>query len=321
MSGNNPYNASFGGQMSGSVNLGGQPPVGGDLVKDTTTSTFGRDVVEESQRQPVLVDFWAPWCGPCRQLAPVIEKVVKEAAGKVKLVKLNIDDHPSIPGQLGIQSIPAVIAFVGGRPVDGFMGAVPESQIRQFIDKLSGDAPGDDGQAEIDAALDEAQTLFEAGDINAAGQLFGAVLQAAPDNLRAIAGIARCMIEAGQPARARDLLTGLSEEAAKDAGIQAVLKQLDMIEEARKLGDPAALEHALALNPDDHESRMKLAKIRNVEGKRDEAADHLLMIMRRDRSFGDDGARKELLGLFDTWGPKEPATIAARRKLSALLFS
>lgn len=321
MSGNNPYNASFGGQMSGSVNLGGQPAASSDLVKDTTTSTFGRDVVEESQRQPVLVDFWAPWCGPCRQLAPVIEKVVKEAAGKVKLVKLNIDDHPSIPGQLGIQSIPAVIAFVGGRPVDGFMGAVPESQIRQFIDKLSGDAPGDDGQAEIDAALDEAQTLFEAGDINAAGQLFGAVLQAAPDNLRAIAGIARCMIEAGQPARARDLLTGLSEDAVKDAGIQAVLKQLDMIEEARKLGDPAALEHALALNPDDHESRMKLAKIRNVEGKRDEAADHLLMIMRRDRSFGDDGARKELLGLFDTWGPKEPATIAARRKLSALLFS
>ena len=321
MSGNNPYNASFGGQMSGSVSLGGQPAASGDLVKDTTTSTFGRDVVEESQRQPVLVDFWAPWCGPCRQLAPVIEKVVKEAAGKVKLVKLNIDDHPSIPGQLGIQSIPAVIAFVGGRPVDGFMGAVPESQIRQFIDKLSGDAPGDDGQAEIDAALDEAQTLFEAGDINAAGQLFGAVLQAAPDNLRAIAGIARCMIEAGQPARARDLLTGLSEDAVKDAGIQAVLKQLDMIEEARKLGDPAALEHALALNPDDHESRMKLAKIRNVEGKRDEAADHLLMIMRRDRSFGDDGARKELLGLFDTWGPKEPATIAARRKLSALLFS
>lgn len=321
MSGNNPYNASFGGQMSGSVNLGGQPAASSDLVKDTTTSTFGRDVVEESQRQPVLVDFWAPWCGPCRQLAPVIEKVVKEAAGKVKLVKLNIDDHPSIPGQLGIQSIPAVIAFVGGRPVDGFMGAVPESQIRQFIDKLSGDAPGDDGQAEIDAALDEAQTLFEAGDINAAGQLFGAVLQAAPDNLRALAGIARCMIEAGQPARARDLLTGLSEDAVKDAGIQAVLKQLDMIEEARKLGDPAALEHALALNPDDHESRMKLAKIRNVEGKRDEAADHLLMIMRRDRSFGDDGARKELLGLFDTWGPKEPATIAARRKLSALLFS
>ena len=148
MSGNNPYNASFGSQLNGAVNFGGQAPAaGGDFVKDTTTAAFGRDVVEESQRQPVLVDFWAPWCGPCKQLAPVIEKVVKEAAGKVKLVKLNIDDHPSIPGQLGIQSIPAVIAFVGGRPVDGFMGAIPESQVRQFIDKLSGGDAGDDGQA------------------------------------------------------------------------------------------------------------------------------------------------------------------------------
>ena len=322
---NNPYNGSFGGGLHGTVNLGGQPAAaattGSDAVKDTTTSAFGRDVIEESKNQPVLVDFWAPWCGPCRQLAPVIEKVVKESAGKVKLVKLNIDDHPAIPGQLGIQSIPAVVAFVGGQPVDGFMGAVPESQIRQFIDKLGAAGGAGDEQAEIDAALDEAQTLLDAGDINSAGQLFGAVLQHAPENPRAIAGIARCMIEAGQHERARDLLSDLPEEAANDAGIQAILKQIAQIEEARKLGDPAALEHTLALSPDDHESRIKLAKIRNVEGRRDEAADHLLLIMRKDRTYGDDLARKELVQFFETWGPKDPVTIAARRKMSSILFS
>lgn len=320
---NNPYNGSFGGGLHGTVNLGGQPATasGSDAIKDTTTSAFGRDVIEESKNQPVLVDFWAPWCGPCRQLAPVIEKVVKESAGKVKLVKLNIDDHPAIPGQLGIQSIPAVVAFVGGQPVDGFMGAVPESQIRQFIDKLGAAGGAGDEQAEIDAALDEAQTLLDAGDINSAGQLFGAVLQHAPENPRAIAGIARCMIEAGQHERARDLLSDLPEEAANDAGIQAILKQIAQIEEARKLGDPAALEHTLALSPDDHESRIKLAKIRNVEGRRDEAADHLLLIMRKDRTYGDDLARKELVQFFETWGPKDPATIAARRKMSSILFS
>ncbi len=322
---NNPYNGSFGGGLHGTVNLGGQSAApaaaGSDVIKDTTTSAFGRDVIEESKTQPVLVDFWAPWCGPCRQLAPVIEKVVKEAAGKVKLVKLNIDDHPAIPGQLGIQSIPAVVAFVGGQPVDGFMGAVPESQIRQFIDKLGGTGGAGDEQAEIDAALEEAQTLLDAGDINSAGQLFGAVLQHAPENPRAVAGIARCMIEAGQHERARDLLSSLPEETAKDAGIQAILKQIAQIEEARKLGDPAALEHTLALSPDDHESRIKLAKIRNVEGRRDEAADHLLLIMRKDRTYGDDLARKELVQFFETWGPKDPATIAARRKMSSILFS
>lgn len=323
---NNPYNGSFGGGLHGTVSMGGPQggtAAGAEAVKDTTTAAFGRDVIEESQKQPVLVDFWAPWCGPCRQLAPVIEKVVKESAGKVKLVKLNIDDHPAIPGQLGIQSIPAVVAFVNGQPVDGFMGAVPESQIRQFIDKLGAGAPGgeDDTKAQIEAALDEAQKRLDAGDINGAGQLFGAVLQHAPENAIAIAGIARCMIEAGQPDRAREMLQDLPEEAAKDAGVIAVQKQLAQIEEARKLGDPAALEHALALNPDDHDSRVKLAKIRNVEGKHDEAADHLLLIMRKDRAYGDDAARKELLQLFETWGPKDPATVAARRKMSSILFS
>lgn len=318
--GDNPYASSYGGQMNVSASYGGAAPAADDLIKDTTTANFTRDVLEASRQQPVLVDFWAPWCGPCKQLQPIIEKVVRESAGRVKLVKLNIDDHPSIPGQLGIQSIPAVVAFVDGRPADGFMGAVPESQVRQFIDKVAGPA-GADEKAEIEALLAEAKTLFDAGDLDGAANLYSMLLQADPDNAAALAGIVECMIAVGQPENARQALSELPEAVAADPAIVAVVKKLDQIEEARKLGDPAALEQALALDPDDHAARLNLAKIRNVEGDRQAAADHLLLIMKRDRTFDDDGARRELLQFFDVWGPKDPATVAARRKLSAILFS
>ncbi|MBB3976946.1 putative thioredoxin [Rhizobium azooxidifex] len=314
----NPYATSFGGQMSGAVNYGTEAAA--DLIKDTTTATFAQDVIEASRQQPVLVDFWAPWCGPCKQLTPIIEKVVKEAGGRVKLVKMNIDDHPSIAGQLGIQSIPAVIAFVGGRPADGFMGALPESQVRDFIDKVAGPADADH-KAEIEAILEEAKTLLGQHDIGGAADLFGAILQADPENAAALAGMAQCMIAAGQLDNARQILASAPEEVAKDPAIAAVQKQLEQIDEARKLGDPQALEQALAANPDDHASRLNLAKIRNVEGNREAAADHLLAIMKRDRTFEDDAARRELLQFFEVWGPKDPATIAARRKLSSILFS
>ncbi|MEH7834936.1 thioredoxin [Rhizobium laguerreae] len=319
----NPYSGSFGNQMTATTNFGAAPEpaaAAGSYITETTTANFAKDVIEESRKQPVLVDFWAPWCGPCKQLTPVLEKVINEAKGRVRLVKMNIDDHPSIAGQLGIQSIPAVIAFVNGRPADGFMGAVPESQIQQFIDRIAG-RPGADEAAEIEAVVAEAAELLAAGNINEAAQLYGAVMQADPENAKALAGMAECMIAANQHQRAREILTELPEELAKDAGIQAVLMKLEQIEEARKLGDPVALERELAANPDDHEARIKLAKIRNVEGRRDEAADHLLLIMRKDRAFDDDGARRQLLQFFEVWGFKDPATVAARRKLSAMLFS
>ncbi|MCO5733504.1 thioredoxin [Rhizobium sp. SSA_523] len=321
---NNPYGGGYGSQMSGTMNFGSAAPAAtgpaGTYVKDTTTAAFAKDVLEESQHQPVLVDFWAPWCGPCKQLAPALEKVVNEGNGRVKLVKLNIDDHPAIPGQLGIQSIPAVIAFVNGRPVDGFMGAVPESQIRQFIDKLAGPA-GADQAAEIEAALEEAQTLLDGGDTQSAAQLFGAVLQADPENPKAAAGMMDCLLALGEMARAKQMLESLPEELAAQPAVQAVALKIQQIEEARKLGDPVALEHELALHPDHHDARMKLAKILNVEGRRDEAAEHLLLIMKEDRSFDDDGARRQLLQFFEAWGPKDPATISARRRLSSILFS
>jgi len=202
----------------------------------------------------------------------------------------------------------------------GFMGAVPESQVRQFIDKVAGPA-GADQAAEIEAALAEAATLLSGGDINGAAQLYGAVLQADPDNAKAAAGMAECMLAAGQHERARELLTGMPDEHKKAPEVQVVTKKIEQMDEARKLGDPTALEHALALNPDDHAARLKLAKILSAGGKREEAAEHLLMVMKRDRSFDDDGARRQLLEFFEAWGPKDPATIMARRKLSSILFS
>jgi putative thioredoxin len=318
MTTNNPYAGSGQGQMSASVSLGAstQPA----LIKDTTTASFTRDVLEESRHQPVLVDFWAPWCGPCKQLTPMIERVVTAAAGRVKLVKMNIDDHPSIAGQLGIQSIPAVIAFVGGRPVDGFMGAVPESQIQQFIDKIAGPVV-DTAAEEIAAVLKEADALLSDKDAAGAADLYAAILQADPENVAALAGMANCMILAGQIEQARALLVSLPEDLGKDPQIASLLKKLALIEEARKLGDPVALEADLKADPNNHASRLKLAKIRNVEGDRDTAADHLLYIMKQDRTFEDDGARRELVSYFEIWGPSDPATLSARRKLSSILFS
>lgn len=320
------YGGSYGGQMNASTSFGAAPAdaapqaAAGGYVGDTTTAGFAKDVLEASRNQPVLVDFWAPWCGPCKQLTPVLEKVVNEAEGRVRLIKMNIDDHPSVAGQLGIQSIPAVIAFVNGQPVDGFMGAVPESQVREFIDKLAGPA-GADQAAEIEAVLGEAEGLLASGDIQGAAQLYGAVLQADPDNAKAAAGMMQCLIAMGETERASQMLASLPEEMAGDAAVQAVAKKLEQIEEARKLGDPVALERELSANPDDHDARMKLAKILNVQGEREQAADHLLTIMRKDRTFDDDGARRELLQFFEVWGPKDPATIAARRRLSSILFS
>jgi putative thioredoxin len=254
-------------------------------------------------------------------LTPILEKSVREARGKVKLVKLNIDDHPAIPGQMGIQSIPAVIAFVNGQPADGFMGAVPESQVKQFIDRIAG-ANGGGSEAEaVEAALSQAKAALGAGDLNAAAGLFQAVLQHDPENAKASAGMAECLLAAGQTHRAKELLAGLSDEQRKDADVASVLARMAQAEEVAKLGDPNALEARLAANPDDHAARLDLAKILNVKGERDAAADHLLTIMRKDRSWEDDGARRTLLDFFEAWGPTDPATLAARRKLSSILFS
>jgi putative thioredoxin len=259
----NPFGG-MGSQYATNVQFGTAPaaPVA-ELIKDTTTAAFSADVIQESRKQPVLVDFWAPWCGPCKQLTPVIERVVQAAGGRVKLVKMNIDDHPAIAGQLGIQSIPAVIAFKNGQPVDGFMGAVPESQIRDFIDKIAGK---DGGQPQIAEALAAAAEAREAGDLQTAVQIYDAVLEQVPDNIDAIAALADILFEAGDVEGANEVLARAPDDKKSAAALVSVRTKMALAEEAAALGDSAELERRLALDPGDHQARFDLAMIQNAKG-------------------------------------------------------
>jgi putative thioredoxin len=295
----------------------GQAGAPQDLIKDVTTATFRQDVMAESMNQPVLVDFWAPWCGPCRQLTPIIEKAVKKAAGKVKLAKMNIDEHPSIAGQLGIQSIPAVVAFSKGQPVDAFMGAVPESQIDAFIAKLAGPS----GPSPAEQALEQAAELAASGDAPGAAQLYGAVLQQEPENVAAIAGIARLHFDLGDIEGAKRFLAMTPPDKEQDPAIKAVRAAIELAEQAAELGDVAEFEQRIAADPNDHQARFDLAIALNAVDRRVEAAEHLVEIVKRDRSWNEDGARKQLLQFFEAWGPKDEASILGRRRLSAVLFS
>lgn len=287
------------------------------LVKDATTQSFRQDVVTESMTQPVLVDFWAPWCGPCKQLTPVIEKVVKEAKGKVRLVKMNIDEHPAIPGQLGIQSIPAVIAFKQGQPIDGFMGALPESQVKAFVEKLVGPM----GPGPTEELIAAAQAAAEAGDAAGASELYAGVLELEPDNVAAIAGLARLHVDIGDIEGAKGILGMAPVAKAADPALVAVRAAIELAEQAADLGDTAELEAKVAANPKDHQSRFDLAVALNARDRREEAVDHLIAVIKADRTWNDDGARKQLLQLFEAWGPMDEHSIAGRRKLSTLLFS
>ncbi|MGX8011148.1 thioredoxin [Mesorhizobium sp. ORM8.1] len=330
MSDNNPFSSSFGnasGQYTQSVQYGGgdrakvalaEAPAAAELIKDTTTAAFAADVIQESRRQPVLVDFWAPWCGPCKQLTPQLEKAVKAAGGKVKLVKMNIDDHPSIAGQLGIQSIPAVIAFKDGQPVDGFMGAIPESQITQFLDKVGGKGGGAPQIADALAAAAEART---AGDIQTAADIYDAVLEQAPETIEAIAGLGEILFEAGDAEGAETMLARAPEDKKDAPALAALRTKMTLAAEAATLGNPAEFERRLAANPADHQARFDLAMIQNARGERHEAADNLLAIIKADRAWNEDGARAQLLKFFEAWGMTDEATLAARRKLSSLLFA
>ena len=296
---------------------GMQASAPGGYIKDTTTAGFQADVVQESRNQPVLVDFWAPWCGPCKQLTPVLEKAVNEAGGAVKLVKMNIDDHPSIPGQLGIQSIPAVIAFKDGQPIDGFMGAIPESQVKEFIGRLG----GGEQAPKIDEALKAADEARATGDQQMAARIYSMVLEAEPGNAEALGGMAEMLVDAGDIEAAKEVLAKAPEDKADAPAIAAVRARITLAEQAASLGDPAELERRLAENPKDHQARFDLAMIQNVLGDRMAAADNLLEIVKADRGWKDDGARAQLITFFEAWGPTDEATLQARRKLSSLLFS
>lgn len=299
---------------------GPTPQAAPDLIKETTTQTFVKDVIEESRRQPVLIDFWAPWCGPCRQLTPMLEKVVRNAKGRVKLVKMNIDDHPQIPGQMGIQSIPAVIAFVNGQPADGFMGAVPESQLNAFIDKITKGVPAA-GEPNLTEILAEADAVLAEGDAEAAAQIYAEVLAHDATNIAALAGLAKCYMTSGAVEQAKQTLAMVPESKRNDAAVKAVQTAIELAEQAQSVGPIAELEQKVAANPLDHQARFDLATALNAMGKRTEATEQLLAIVKRDRKWNDDGARKQLVQFFEAWGGTDEATVEGRRRLSTILFS
>ncbi len=298
------------------LSKGGAGGANADLIKDSTTKDFMRDVIEASREVPVLVDFWAPWCSPCKQLTPILERTVRAAKGAVRLVKLNIDDHPQIPGQMGVQSIPAVFAFQDGKPVDGFMGALPESRVADFIARLIGDTAGDTA---LD--LETAEAALAAGDLNTAAQTFGEVLQKDRENAQSLAGLAKCYIKTGDLARAEQTLALVPPAKADSAPVASARAALELARKAPSTGDIEGLRAKLAANPQDAQSRFDLALALNAKGDRNGALEELLALVAKNRSWDDDAARKQLLQLFDAWGVGDPATIAGRQRLSSLLFA
>lgn len=300
------------------VTLNGATGAAKPLVKDSTDATFMADVMEASREVPVVVDFWAPWCGPCKQLGPAIEKVVKEANGKVRLVKINIDENPQVAGQLRVQSIPAVFAFVDGRPVDGFMGALPESQIRQFIGRLSKMGNLADQIAE---ALSMARQAFDEKQFEAAVDVAGQILTADPAQAEASAIKARAEMELGNLEEAKATLTAVPTEKDKDPHVVSARAALDLLFNPVDTSGIATLEKKLADNPLDHAARVELAVLLNGANRREEAIEQLIQVIRKDRNWNDDGARKQLVQFFEAWGPKDEMTLVGRRKLSSVLFS
>jgi putative thioredoxin len=297
---------------------GAAPPP--DLIKETTTQSFVKDVIEESRRQPVLIDFWAEWCGPCRQLTPILEKAVRAAKGRVKLVKMNIDQHPAIPGQMGIQSIPAVIAFVNGQPADGFMGALPESQVNAFIEKLTKGVPAA-GEPNIADLLKEAEGVLAEGDAATAAQIYAEILALDATNIAALAGLAKCYVSTGAVDQAKQTLAMVPESKRNDTAVKAVQAAIDLAEQAESVGPIGELEQKVAADPLDHQARFDLATALNAAGNRSEATEQLLAIVKRDRKWNDDGARKQLVQFFEAWGGADEATVEGRKRLSTILFS
>lgn len=304
--------------MASDTLIGGGPGAAAP-VKDVSTATFMAEVVDASFEQPVIVDFWAPWCGPCKQLGPILEKVVRAANGAVRMVKLNIDENPEIAQQMRIQSIPAVYAFKDGRPVDGFVGALPESQVKQFVQRLGGDRGG---PSPIEEAMAMAKEAVQGGDHGTAAAIYSQVLQREPDNAEALGGLARAMIARGELDQARQVLGRATGDLAKHAEVAAAHSALELAEHAQKaMGSAGKLRARLEQNQDDHEARLELATALFGTGQREEAIDELLALYKRDRNWNEEAARKQLVKFFEVMGPADPLTLSARRRLSSLMFS
>jgi putative thioredoxin len=299
------------------MTLIGEAAAPGGLIKEGSDAGFAKDVIDASRDTPVIVDFWATWCGPCKTLGPALEKAVLAAKGAVKLVKIDIDKNPVFAGQLRVQSIPTVYAFVDGRPVDGFMGAVPESQVKAFIDRLA-QAGGDAAGSEIDALVAMGKESMELGDLGGAAQSFAQALQAEPDNVAAIGGLAKAYLAGGDAERAAEV-AGMAPDDAKNADLESVRAALALAKDAPS--DTAEFEQRLAKDPDDHAARLEYAKALAGHGQFAEAVDQLLKIIEADREWNDQAARKQLLIVFEAAGAASEVARQGRRRLSSILFS
>ncbi len=289
----------------------------GEIIKDTTTALFTRDVLEGSKTALVLVHFWSQRSQACKQLAPVLEKVVRSYGGKVQLVRMDTDAHPAIAGQLRVQSLPTVYAFRDGRPLDGFAGPQPEAAIKEFIDR----AVGEDAGADLQAALDSAEQAFDAGDLQGAAEVFGAVLQEEPQNPVALAGLAKCYLKSNDLERAEQTLELVAPDKRSMTAVASVQASIDLVKQAANAGDMVPLEAAIAADPKNHQARIDLSIALAARDRKEDAATQLLESIRQDRKWNDEAARKQLVKFFDAWGAKDPATLDGRRRLSGVLFS
>lgn len=297
------------------------PGAAGDLIKDGTDRSFMADVIEASRTVPVIVDFWATWCGPCKTLGPALEAAVRAAKGAVKLVKIDTDKNPMVAQQLRLQSIPAVYAFFQGRPVDGFVGAQPDSNVKAFVDRLAKLGAGAAGTDMLDDALAQAKEALDAGDATLAADIYSQILEAEPENAAAYAGLVRCLVATQDFTRARQMLDRAPAALAKDKELTAVRSALDIAEQAQQAGPVADLREKVAHDPTDLQARFDLAMALFADGQREDAVDELLEIVRRDRTWNEDGARKQLVKFFEAFGPTDPLTVRSRRRLSSMLFS
>ena len=301
------------------IELGSQPPAQ-DLIKDVSEADFMAEVIEASKTVPVIVDFWAPWCGPCKTLGPALEAAVTKAKGAVKMAKVNVDENQGIAGQLRVQSIPTVYAFWQGQPIDGFQGAVPPSEIDAFVERTV-KAAGGDASGGLDEAVAAAEEMLDEGAATDAAQTFAAILQEDPANAAAYAGLARAHIAMNDLDQAEAILNGAPADISQTPEIEAAFAQLELARQAADAGPVGELSAAVEANPDDHQARFDLAQALSANGQAQEAVDHLLELFRRDAEWNEGAAKQQLFTIFDALKPNDPVVLNGRRKLSSMIFA